>query len=238
MQSPAIATFALLLGGALLAACGQSGDPASPQHAMAQSPASGPPTAPTDPPTDPIGPTDPADITDVTDWTDSAEAAAQWNDETEKGDVRADALARNEAEIAAGEQRLAEIDERLRQLDAAERASNAVAVKLRGPEPSEADMRAALEYAMYASNGETRIDNGVARSVLSIKQFQKQGCMPAEAADGYYCEYLIEAAMELQANDGGGVDWNDFLDAMLVPENASGRFVYDTSLQRWVRFDP
>jgi hypothetical protein len=205
MQSPAIATFALLLGGALLAACGQTSDP--------------------------------AEITDVTDWTDSAEAAAHSNDEVEKSEVRADALARNEAGIAAGEQRLAEIDERLRQLDAAERANNAVAAKLRGPEPSEADMRAALEYAMSASNGETGIDNGVASGVLSIKQFQKQGCMPAEAADGYYCEYLIEATLKMQANDGGGVDWNGFLDAMLVPENASGRFVYDTALQRWVRFD-
>jgi hypothetical protein len=163
--------------------------------------------------------------------------AAYWNDELEKWDVIADVRARNEAAIAAGEQRMAEIDERLRQLDAAERANNAAAVQARGPEPSEADMRAALEYAMYASNGDTEIDNGVASGVLSIKQFQKHGCVPAEGADGYYCEYLIEAALEMQANDGGGVNWNDLLDVMLVPENASGRFVYDTALQRWVRFD-
>lgn len=162
--------------------------------------------------------------------------AAHWNDELEMWDVIADVRARNDAAITAGEKRMAEIDERLRQLDAIKRANHAAALQARGPEPSEADMRAALEYAMYATDGKTDIDNGVASGALSIKQFQKLGCEPAEGADGYYCEYLIEAALQMQANDGG-VNWNGLLDAMLVPENAAGRFVYDTALQRWVRFD-
>lgn len=353
MRSRVIATFALLLSGTLLAACGRTGDPAPQQQTVAQLPAPVP---------EPV-----TDITDVTDWPDPAEAgpaplsleaslaalergdhvaartgfqalaqqgdaearyqlgqmladgrggpkseadavawlrkaadqghenadylwgamvlwreppatveerslglaairraaarndrnamaaltlvyandsqfrdpveAAHWNDELEKGDVIADARARNDAAIAAGEQRMAEIDERLRKLDAIKRANHAAALQNRGPEPSEADMRAALEYAMYATDGKTNIDNGVASGVLSIKRFQKHGCEPAEGADGYYCEYLIEAGLEMQANDGGGVNWNGLLAAMLVPENAAGRFVYDTARQRWVRFD-
>lgn len=162
---------------------------------------------------------------------DPAEAA-RWNDQLDILDAIAEARARNNTEIAKIEQRLGEIDQELQVIDAA-------AALPRGPEPSEADMRSAFEYAMHGGGdpGAAQMNNGIANGALSIKQFQKDRCEPANDADGYWCWYVIEAGLTMQANDGGGVQWNGILDALLVPERGSGRFAYDTARQHWVRFE-
>ena len=105
--------------------------------------------------------------------------------------------------------------------------STSVAGHPKGREPTGEEMRAAIEYLVgdISNPGIT----------LSINEFRKLGCVPAKGRLGYFCKYTLSLSYNFRHNV------HDDLFKAIIPnlpeETASGRFLYDNSKNRWVRFN-
>lgn len=108
--------------------------------------------------------------------------------------------------------------------------STPVARRSRGGEPSEKEMRAAVEYYLGNIGGR---ENG---ATTTLSKFKKHGCTLAKERPGYLCEYTLQVNYQnhFKAHDDlfrwimGGRD--------LPEETAYRRFLYDSSRNRWVLY--
>ena len=118
-----------------------------------------------------------------------------------------------------------------------------------GREPTEGEMRSAVEYAFQGGGDAREIDVGLSGARITIDQFQKLGCVRADGKPGYACDYAMRVNMKYHSNEGtaagnahaGAVQ--DLYDRMVRAAGGStstarqGRFLYAESLGRWVRLD-
>ena len=76
------------------------------------------------------------------------------------------------------------------------------------PEPTEKEMRQAIERAMVdqggtrSGSGEISIDNPLNGLGIRITEFTKLGCEAAFQGPGYICSYHIMGSMAAHSNDG------------------------------------
>jgi hypothetical protein len=110
------------------------------------------------------------------------------------------------------------------------------------PEPSEQEMRRAIERAMVQRGGtqtrpgEISVDNPINGMTLTITSFTKLGCEPAIQGPGYVCSYHFKSKMGAHSNEGTqqgdkhAAAVNKLLQAMMggreeVADSATRRFL-------------
>lgn len=107
-----------------------------------------------------------------------------------------------------------------------------------GREPTEAEMRAAVEQA------NTRVSSPINTLSVYVVDFKKLGCRKAAESQGYFCEYYVETEQEFHstensaAGQGHGDAVNSILKGMVKAAGANkvqvqGRFLYVPSEGRW-----
>lgn len=114
-------------------------------------------------------------------------------------------------------------------------------------EPTEAEMRAALEYSLYGDSDAYRVDNPLNGMATYVNNFAKLGCSPAHAKAGYMCDYTVELDMQFHSNEGTAAG-NDYagavqrvLDILIAtktppgPQTSSARFLYVPPKARWMK---
>ncbi|QSA95654.1 hypothetical protein [Methylococcus sp. EFPC2] len=75
------------------------------------------------------------------------------------------------------------------------------------PEPSESEMKSAIERTMVqrggtqGAPGEVVVENALSGVSLKIVDFEKLGCSPAQGA-GYFCTYQITTKANFYSNEG------------------------------------
>lgn len=118
-----------------------------------------------------------------------------------------------------------------------------------GREPTEAEMRSAVEYALQGNKDAREINAGPSGAKIRIEQFQKLDCVRATSKPGYVCDYMASVDMRFHSNEGtaAGNAHADAVNTLLgwvmnqaggnVPTAQQGRFLYVESLKRWVKLD-
>ncbi len=76
------------------------------------------------------------------------------------------------------------------------------------PEPSEREMRQAIERAMVERGGtsdgpgQISVDNSLNGMTLGITAFEKLGCQPATQGSGYICSFYSQTKVSAHSNEG------------------------------------
>lgn len=115
-------------------------------------------------------------------------------------------------------------------------------------EPTEQEMRHAIEYAIQGDNAEACFANPVAGLCVKITHFRKIACAPARGRAGYFCDYEIAQDAAYYENTRQGMKRSEGMDALWasmkvfapeagMPVATSGRFVYSTEHKRWMRLN-
>lgn len=122
-------------------------------------------------------------------------------------------------------------------------------VSASGIEPTEAEMRAAVERDLSGQGnasgapGELRVQNPAGGMSVEIQDFEKLECSPAQGRGraGYDCRYLVTVRSQMYS-PGGSAAGNEHADAVnklmdvltggKIASNSKGRFVKATG--RWV----
>lgn len=111
------------------------------------------------------------------------------------------------------------------------------------PEPSEQEMRQAIEQAMVQRGGtqtrpgEISVDNPINGMTMSITAFTKLGCEPANRGPGYVCSYHVKTKLSAHSNEGSrqgdnhAAAVNQLLRAMMGGQEE----VADTATRRFLR---
>lgn len=111
------------------------------------------------------------------------------------------------------------------------------------PEPSEREMRQAIEQAMVQRGGsqtrpgEISVDNPINGMTMTLKAFTKLGCEPANRGPGYVCSYHVKTKMSAHSNEGSrqgdnhAAAVNQLLEAMMGGQEE----VADTATRRFLR---
>lgn len=113
-------------------------------------------------------------------------------------------------------------------------------------EPTEQEMRRAIDYAIQGDNAEACFANPVAGLCVKITHFRKIACAPARGRAGYFCDYEIAQDATYYENTRQGMKRSEGMDALMTmmkafvpdvgaPVATSGRFVYSTEHKRWMR---
>lgn len=116
--------------------------------------------------------------------------------------------------------------------------SKAAAGAVQGREPTEAEMRAAVEQS------NTRVSSPINSLSVYVVDFKKLGCQKAAENQGYFCEYYVETEQEFHstensaAGQGHGDVVNSIFKGMVKAAGANkvqvqGRFLYVPSEGRW-----
>lgn len=125
--------------------------------------------------------------------------------------------------------------------------SSTVAGPPQGREPTEEEMRAAVEYSLHGDAESLEINNPLNGASASIDQLEKLNCEPHKGKPGYFCDYILSVSLQFHSNEGT-VDGNKHADAVQKlydwlngGSNAreaivSSRFLYVKSKNRWMRF--
>lgn len=118
-----------------------------------------------------------------------------------------------------------------------------------GREPTEAEMRSAVEYALQGNQDAREINAGLSGAKIRLEQFQKLDCVRATGKPGYACDYTASVDMRFHSNEGtaAGNAHADAVNTLFgwmvksaggnVPTAQQGRFLYVESLKRWVKLD-
>jgi hypothetical protein len=118
-----------------------------------------------------------------------------------------------------------------------------------GREPSEDEMRQAVEYALHGDGEALEINNPLNGAKVSITSFDKLACVNALGRPGYTCDYTVSTGMVFHSNDGTtngrkhAQAVNDFMGYLEGMTNApketavTARFLYVKSKGHWVRLD-
>jgi len=111
------------------------------------------------------------------------------------------------------------------------------------PEPSEQEMRQAIEQAMVqrggsqTRSGEISVDNPINGMTMTLTAFTKLGCEPANRGPGYVCSYHVKTKMSAHSNEGSrqgdnhAAAVNQLLRAMMGGQEE----VADTATRRFLR---
>lgn len=115
-------------------------------------------------------------------------------------------------------------------------------------EPSEQEMRRAIEYAIQGDNAEACVANPLAALCVKITHFRKIACAPARGRAGYFCDYEIAQDATYYENTRQGMRRSEGMDVLMAmmktfvpdagaPVATSGRFVHSTEHKRWMRLN-
>lgn len=114
-------------------------------------------------------------------------------------------------------------------------------------EPTEAEMREALEYSLHGDGNAFKVDNPLNGITTRITGVEKLGCSPAHARAGYVCDYIVELDTQFYSNEGTAdghrhaeavqtlFGWLQNAHSQPGPQTSSGRFLYVPSRNRWMK---
>lgn len=117
-----------------------------------------------------------------------------------------------------------------------------------GREPTEEEMRAAVEYSLHGDADSLKINNSLSGVTASIDHFEKLNCEPHKTRPGYFCDYIMSTDVQFHSNEGTEAGNKHAQGVQLMYEmfkgksNApdpvvSSRFLYVKSKNRWMKFN-
>jgi hypothetical protein len=129
--------------------------------------------------------------------------------------------------------------------------NNQASKKLIGPpqnrEPTEEEMRKAVEYSIHGDDASLEFNNSLSGVSATIDHFEKLNCEPHRSKPGYFCDYIMSTNVQFHSNEGTEAGNKHAQGVQMLYEmfrgnsNAqdtvlSGRFLYVKSKGRWMRF--
>jgi hypothetical protein len=108
-------------------------------------------------------------------------------------------------------------------------------------EPSEAEMKEALERTMQKRGGQKgadgciRVDNPIAGACVKIEKFEKLGCKPADQGAGYTCTYNATTSMTFHSNERSEAGDKHAEGVNTLLGRLGGKSVNETATKRFVR---
>jgi hypothetical protein len=124
------------------------------------------------------------------------------------------------------------------------------APSLPGQEPTETEMRGALELELAEKGnasrtpGEFRTENALSGMSVQLQDFEKLGCARAQGRAGFQCDYMVRMGMKMYSTEGSAAGdahaeaVNNLMEMITggqsasAQQNASARFV--RARGRWV----
>ena len=108
-------------------------------------------------------------------------------------------------------------------------------------EPTEEEMKEALERTMQKRGGQRRadgsvgVDNFIAGGAVKIVKFEKLGCTPANYGAGYFCNYDITTSLSIHSNEESEAGERHAKGLDTVLGWFGGKSVNETPTRRFVR---
>lgn len=117
-----------------------------------------------------------------------------------------------------------------------------------GREPTEEEMRAAVEYSLHGDAESLQVNNPISGVTASIDHFEKLNCEPHKTRPGYFCDYIVSANLQFHSNEGTEAGRKHAQGVQLLYEmfkgnsnapdtTVSSRFLYVKSKNRWMKFN-